>query len=176
MCKPVLQFWYIMTESTTAMPAIPPLEIVLYEPENAGNVGNIARSCAVLGLRLHLIRPFGFHLHDRPLKRAGMDYLPQVELCEHADWAAFLGQVPAGARVWGFTTKTDRVYSQVSYRAGDYLLFGPESRGLPDWVLAQTQALTLPMPGVGRSLNVAVAAGVASYEAMRQLHHNWQEE
>lgn len=145
------------------------LNVVLFEPENAGNVGNVARTCAVLGAELHLVRPFGFRLHDPQFKRAGMDYLRSVTLVEHADWEAFTATLPPGARLFGFTTKTDRRYTSVRYERGDYLVFGPESRGLPEWLRARLDLVTFPMPGEGRSLNLAVAAGIGAYEAMRQL-------
>ncbi len=146
-----------------------PLHVVLFEPENAGNVGNVARTCAVLGAGLHLIRPFGFRLHDPQFKRAGMDYLRAVDLLEYASWTAFEASLPSEARPFGFTTKTGRAYTSVRYQAGDYLVFGPESRGLPEWLRARLTCVTLPMPGEGRSLNLAVAAGIGAYEAARQV-------
>lgn len=146
-----------------------PLHLVLFEPENGGNVGNVARTCAVLGAELHLIRPFGFRLHDPQFRRAGMDYLRAVALHEHANWTAFEENLPPGARCFGFSARTERRYTDVRYERGDYLVFGPESRGLPDWLRGRLELVTLPMPGAGRSLNLAVAAGVGAYEAMRQL-------
>ena len=146
-----------------------PLHVVLFEPENGGNVGNVARTCAVLGASLHLIRPFGFRLHDPQFRRAGMDYLRGVELLEHANWTAFEATLPQGARLFGFTARTERRYTAVQYQFGDFLVFGPESAGLPEWLRARLELVTLPMPGAGRSLNLAVAAGVGAYEAMRQL-------
>lgn len=147
----------------------PLLHVVLFEPENGGNVGNVARTCAVLGAELHLIRPFGFRLHDPQFRRAGMDYLRSVELREHANWTAFEDALPPEARLFGFTTKTERKYTEVTYQEGDFLVFGPESAGLPEWLRARLELVTLPMPGEGRSLNLAVAAGIGAYEAARQL-------
>ena len=147
-----------------------PLNVVLFEPENAGNVGNVARTCAVLGARLHLIRPFGFRLHDPQFHRAGMDYLRSVTLEEHANWTAFTATLPEGARLVGFSARTERRYTEVRYPRGVFLVFGPESRGLPDWLREQLELVTLPMPGEGRSLNLAVAAGIGAYEAARQIH------
>ncbi|WP_425148313.1 tRNA (cytidine(34)-2'-O)-methyltransferase [Deinococcus sp.] len=154
-----------------APPLSPPplLNVVLFEPEKAGNVGNIARTCAVLGAHLHLIRPFGFHLSDRELRRAGMDYLEGVTLIEHASWTAFQGTLGPGARVWAFSTHASELYTRAGFVRGDYLLFGPESRGLPVWLRDALPRLKLPQPGGGRSLNLAVAAGAAAFEAGRQI-------
>ena len=156
-----------MTENP--LPAAPLLQLVLFEPEKAGNVGNVARTCALLGAGLHLIRPFGFRLSDRELRRAGMDYLAGVTLHDHASWSAFQATLEPGARVWAFSTHAEQLYTRAEFRRGDYLLFGPESRGLPVWLRGALPALRLPQPGSGRSLNLAVAAGVAAFEAGRQI-------
>ncbi|MFC6591838.1 tRNA (cytidine(34)-2'-O)-methyltransferase [Deinococcus lacus] len=145
------------------------LHVVLYQPEKAGNVGSVARTCAVLGATLHLIRPYGFHLTDREFQRAVMDYFSGVELREHADWAAFQAQLDDSARVWGFSTHAAQLHTRAGFQRGDYLLFGPESRGLPEWLRAGLPLLRLPQPGGGRSLNLSVAAGVAAFEAGRQI-------
>lgn len=147
----------------------PLLNIVLFEPEKAGNVGNVARTCAVLGADLHLIRPFGFHLHDREFRRAVMDYLQGVTLFEHANWTAFQAALSPDARVWAFSAHASTLYTRAGFQRGDFLLFGPESRGLPVWLREGLPALKLPQPGGGRSLNLAVAAGVAAFEAARQI-------
>lgn len=149
------------------------LNVVLFEPENAGNVGNIARTCAVVGATLHLIRPFGFSLHDTQFRRAGMDYLEEVTVVEHPDWISFcssLENIPKEkARLYGFSSKVERSFWQAEYQTGDYLIFGPESRGLPQWIKDQLEPITLPMPGGGRSLNLAVSVGIGLYEALRQI-------
>jgi tRNA (cytidine/uridine-2'-O-)-methyltransferase len=145
------------------------LHLVLFEPEKAGNVGNVARTCAVLGAGLHLIRPFGFHLHDREFRRAVMDYMQGVTLHEHANWTAFQATLPEGARVWAFSTHAQTLHTRAGFQRGDYLLLGPESRGLPQWLRTGLPAVKLPQPGGGRSLNLAVAAGVAAFEAARQI-------
>ncbi len=153
------------------------LNVVLFEPENAGNVGNIARTCAVVGATLHLIRPFGFSLHDTQFRRAGMDYLEEVTVVEHPDWISFRSSVPdlltnpkqEKARLYGFSSKVERSFWQVEYQTGDYLIFGPESRGLPQWIKDQLEPITLPMPAGGRSLNLAVSVGIGLYEALRQI-------
>lgn len=149
--------------------AEPLLRVVLFEPEKAGNVGNVARTCALLGAELHLIRPYGFHLSDREFARSVMDYLTGVPLHEHASWSAFQATLPPDARVWGLSTRGVRLHTQARFRRGDCLLFGPESRGLPGWLLAGLQTVRLPQPGAGRSLNLAVAVGVAAFEVGRQV-------
>ena len=160
-----------MTDPQVTGPqAAPPLlHVVLFEPEKAGNVGNIARTCAVLGAELHLIRPFGFRLADREFRRAGMDYLEGVTLRDHASWTAFQATLPPGARVFAFSTHATDLHTRAGFRRGDYLLFGPESRGLPVWLRDALPKLKLPQPGGGRSLNLSVAAGVAAFEAGRQI-------
>lgn len=147
----------------------PLLHVVLFEPEKAGNVGNVARSCAVLGAELHLIRPFGFRLHDREFRRAVMDYLEGVPVHEHAGWTAFQETLAPDARVWAFSTHATTYHTRAGFQRGDYLLFGPESRGLPEWLRGGLSTLKLPQPGGGRSLNLSVAAGVAAFEAARQI-------
>ena len=148
---------------------LPLCKIVLYSPEKAGNVGNVARTCAVLGAELHLIRPYGFRLQDREFARAVMDYLEGVALIEHDSWTAFQGTLTPGERVWAFSTHATELYTGVQFVRGDVLLFGPESRGLPIWLRDALPKLRLPQPGGGRSLNLAVAAGAAAFEVQRQV-------
>jgi tRNA (cytidine/uridine-2'-O-)-methyltransferase len=148
------------------------LHVALFEPEIAGNVGNIARTCAVVGAPLHLIRPYGFRLTDASVRRAGMDYWEAVQLTQHASFAQFQAHFAsafAAGRVFAFTTKATLCYSAVHYRLGDVLLFGPESRGLPEAVRALALPVRIPMQGGARSLNLAVSVGVGLYEAWRQL-------
>ena len=144
------------------------VRVVLYEPEIPQNVGNIARTAAATGSELHLVRPFGFRWGDPRLKRAGLDYWPHVRYVLHDSWAAFLEALPADARVWAFSTRAARSLYQARLESGDYLLFGPETRGLPDDVLERFPALRIPMPGPVRSLNLAVSVGVGVYEALRR--------
>jgi len=146
------------------------VRIVLYEPEIPQNVGNIARTAAASESELHLVRPFGFRWGDPRMKRAGLDYWPHVNCVLHDSWAAFLEFLPQNARVWAFSTRAERSLYEARFRPGDYLLFGPETRGLPDDVLERFPALRIPMPGPVRSLNLAVSVGVAVYEALRQRH------
>ncbi|GLV49086.1 putative tRNA (cytidine(34)-2'-O)-methyltransferase [Thermus sp. LT1-2-5] len=145
------------------------VHLVLYQPEIPQNVGNVARTAAALGWPLHLIRPFGFLLSSPKLRRAGLDYWPHVDLRVHGDWEAFLATLPPSARVWAFSARGQESFYQARFQEGDYLLFGPETRGLPEGVLARFPSLNIPMPGPVRSLNLAVAVGVAAYEAYRQL-------
>ncbi|MGE5550976.1 MAG: tRNA (uridine(34)/cytosine(34)/5-carboxymethylaminomethyluridine(34)-2'-O)-methyltransferase TrmL [Bacteroidota bacterium] len=146
------------------------LHVVLYEPEIPQNTGNIARLCAAAGAVLHLVEPLGFFLDDARLKRAGLDYWDLTEVIRHRSWEAFLAAQPAGNR-WYFTTKGGICYTDAVYAAGDSLVFGPETRGLPGALLEAEPArcLRLPMRPGARSLNLANAAAIAVYEAMRQM-------
>lgn len=151
-----------------------PLHVVLYQPEIPQNTGNIARTCAATGAVLHLVHPLGFYLTDRHLKRAGVDYWDRVQVAEHASWQAFRDARP-GARLWYTSTRAARAHSGVAYRDGDCLVFGPESRGLPAEVLAAAPdgAIRIPMVPGARSLNVANAAAIVLYEALRQVRPGW---
>jgi tRNA (cytidine/uridine-2'-O-)-methyltransferase len=146
--------------------------IALLEPEIAGNTGNIARTCLATGSRLHLIRPLGFRLDEASLKRAGMDYWPEVDVLVHDSYARFSEHFRAAferSRVFSFSTKASQTYSEVLYQDQDVLLFGPESRGLPESIRQQTPQVRIPMQKGTRSLNVAVSVAVAVYEGRRQL-------
>ena len=145
-------------------------EIALYEPEIPPNTGNIIRLCANTGCRLHLIHPLGFDLDEKKLRRAGLDYREMANVQEHEDYAAFL-QAMGGARVFALTTKGKTVYTEPSFVAGDVLLFGPETRGLPVELLEklpEAQKLRLPMLADSRSLNLANTVAIVAYEALRQ--------
>ena len=143
--------------------------VVLVEPEIPQNAGNIARTCAATGCVLHLVRPLGFELSDKYLKRAGLDYWHLVDVCVHDDLAAFLATYPQ-ARMHLFTTKARRTYTQADYRAGDFLVFGRETRGLEEeFLLAHADAcVRIPMRGEARSLNLSNSVAVAVYEGLRQ--------
>ena len=148
------------------------LHIVLLEPEIALNVGSVARTALATGARLHLVRPLGFRLTDAALRRSGMDYWDEVDVTVHPGFGAFAEVFAdrfAQRRVFSLTTKGKRFHNEVSYRDEDVLLFGPESRGLPEAVRAQTEQLRIPMTPSARSLNLAVSVGVVVYEAWRQL-------
>lgn len=146
------------------------LRIALYQPDIAGNTGTILRLAACMGVGVDVIEPAGFDLSDRTLKRAGMDYLEMAALTRHRDWQAFeADRHAAGRRLALFTTKGALPYTGFSFRTDDVLLFGRESAGVPDGVHEAAEArLLIPMPGGGRSLNVALAAAMALGEAMRQ--------
>jgi len=149
------------------------LHVVLFNPEIPQNTGNIGRMCALTRTRLHLVHPLGFRITDRNLRRAGMDYWHVLDVQEHADWAAFKASPVGPKRLWLFTTKTTRSYWDVSYSEGDGLLFGNEGAGTPGWLheeLGESQRVTIPHANPElRSLNLSTAAGIAAYEALRQL-------
>lgn len=148
------------------------LHVALWEPEIPPNTGNVARLCAATGATLHLIGRLGFRLDSRSVRRAGLDYWDHVTLHRHADLAAFAAAFP-GLRLICFSAHATRLYTHLSYRPGDCLIFGSESRGLPETLLKRQteQAVTIPMPSGGvRSLNLATTVGIALYEALRQIH------
>jgi tRNA (cytidine/uridine-2'-O-)-methyltransferase len=150
----------------------PVLRIALWEPEIPPNTGNVARLCAATGAELHLIGRLGFRLDDRRLRRAGLEYWSQLTIRHHVDLAAFETYL-AGARLFAFSAHSERLYTSVKYQQGDCMLFGGESHGLPSSYLERLglNALCLPMPtDVVRSLNLATAVGIATYEALRQIN------
>jgi tRNA (cytidine/uridine-2'-O-)-methyltransferase len=144
--------------------------VILYQPEIPPNTGNVIRLCANTGAQLHLIRPLGFDLDDKQLRRAGLDYHEYANVCVHDHLEACLQSLP-GVRLFAFSTKGARAFHEPSYREGDALLFGPESRGLPTEILASLppeQRLRLPMLPNNRSLNLSNTVAVAVFEAWRQ--------
>ena len=146
------------------------MNVVLLRPEIPPNTGSIGRLCHATGSRLHLIRPLGFSLDDKSLKRAGLDYWEELSPLLWDDYETFRASVPDGAGVHLLTTKTDRPYWNATFALGDYLVFGCETRGLPESLLKARQGDCLTIPQVaGRSLNLATAAGIVLYEAVRQL-------
>lgn len=145
-------------------------EVVLYQPEIPPNAGNIMRLCANTGARLHLIRPLGFTLDERRLRRAGLDYRDRARVRTHASLDALLAELGA-PRIFAFSTRAHRCYADARYQPGDVLLFGPETRGLPDAILTrlpEDARLRLPLRPGNRSLNLANAVAVVVYEAWRQ--------
>lgn len=144
--------------------------IVLFEPEIPPNTGNIIRLASNTGCRLHLVQPLGFTLEDRQLRRAGLDYHEYASVQVYENWEKFMkAQQPA--RLFALSTKGSQRYCDEAFRAGDFLLFGPESRGLPAERRAAaevTRVLTLPMLPHSRSLNLANSVAVVVYEAWRQ--------
>jgi tRNA (cytidine/uridine-2'-O-)-methyltransferase len=145
------------------------MNIVLVNPEIPQNTGNIARTCAATGAVLHLIRPLGFELSDRYLKRAGLDYWHLMEYHVYGDLEEFLRLHP-GIRAHYATTKAPRSYHEAEYRDGDYLFFGCETRGLPENLLQKVydRCIRIPMRAEARSLNLANSAAIVLYEALRQ--------
>jgi tRNA (cytidine/uridine-2'-O-)-methyltransferase len=149
------------------------LHVALFEPEIPPNTGNIARLCAATFTALHIVGVTGFRMDDRTLKRAGLDYWNEVELNRHAELDDLYAALP-NSRFLYFTTKSRNSYTTWSFRDHDCLVFGPETRGLPDHVLGENSAhcLTIPMANKNvRSLNLATSVGIALYEALRQTAH-----
>ena len=145
--------------------------IVLFEPEIPPNTGNIIRLCANTGAQLHLVKPLGFALEDKQLKRAGLDYHEYATLKVHENWAACKAAL-AGKRMFALTTKGSQRYTNVQFADEDVFVFGPETRGLPEEVrneFAPEFRLRLPMLPENRSLNLSNSAAVVLYEAWRQL-------
>ena len=146
------------------------LHVVLYQPQIPGNTGNIGRLCAGAEVWLHLIEPLGYELDNKYLRRAGLDYWPHVKLCVHDDFAAIEGYFPR-ERMWFFTKRASRRYTEVDYEPGSVLVFGRETTGLSDDLLRryEDRRLRIPISDKVRSLNLSNACAVAVYEAMRQL-------
>lgn len=146
----------------------PILNIVMVEPEIPQNTGNVARTCAATGARLHLVGPMGFKIDDRQLKRAGLDYWHLLDISYYENLAEFF-EKNAGPCYY-FTTKACHVYTEVEYPAGCYLLFGKETAGLPEKLLFENpeRCVRLPMRGEARSLNLSNTVAVAVYETLRQ--------
>jgi tRNA (cytidine/uridine-2'-O-)-methyltransferase len=146
-------------------------QIVLFEPEIPPNTGNIIRLCANTGAALHLIKPLGFSLDDKQLKRAGLDYHEYSTLQVHENWEACKAAL-AGKRLFAITTKGSTRHSDIQFMADDVFVFGPETRGLPEKIRAEFTAehrLRLPMLPESRSLNLSNSAAVLLYEAWRQI-------
>ncbi len=145
-------------------------QIVLVEPEIPPNTGNIARLCLATGSTLHLVRPLGFSIDDRQLRRAGLDYWKETKVELWDSFAELRAAHPEG-RFWFLTTKTDRPYWETAFEPGDFLVFGRETKGLPEPLLAANPGLlrTIPMSAKTRSLNLATAAAIVLFEGMRQI-------
>jgi len=147
------------------------LHIILYQPEIPPNTGNIIRLCANTGASLHLVGPLGFQLDNQRVKRAGLDYAELARVRQYVNWEAFR-TAQADMRIWAFSTRAERRHDHADFRLGDGLLFGPETRGLPDAVLQATGSkycLSLPMADASRSLNLSNTVAVGLFEAWRQL-------
>lgn len=148
---------------------MPKINIVLHEPEIPQNTGNIARTCAATGAALHLIRPLGFTIDDKKLKRAGLDYWDKLEITYYDDLADFFAR-RKDAEIYYFTTKAPRAYTEIAYPDEVYLMFGKESAGLPEPLLFEhkSRCVRIPMRKTLRSLNLSNSAAIAVYEVLRQ--------
>ncbi len=144
--------------------------VVLHEPEQPGNAGTIGRTCVCAGASLHLIEPIGFHLTDRYIKRAGLDYWDRLLLTRYMNYQDFTEKHP-DSRIWYVTTKAGQCYADVRFRDGDFLMFGKESAGIPEDILAAhpENCIRIPMMEGERSLNLSNSVSIVLYEALRQL-------
>ena len=145
--------------------------IVLVEPEIPQNAGNIARTCAVTGSKLHLVRPLGFDVSDKQLKRAGLDYWHFLDITYYNSIEEVMEKYYNGNNFWFFSTKAKNIHSEVSYKEGDFLVFGKETKGLPEPLLQKhyNECVRLPMMNETRSLNLSNSVCVGVYEGLRQL-------
>jgi tRNA (cytidine/uridine-2'-O-)-methyltransferase len=147
------------------------VNIVLYEPDIPFNTGNVGRTCVATGSTLHLVGRLGFSIDAAQVKRAGLDYWEKVQLLQHVDWEAFLAQLPPDAPLYFFSKKVSRPFWDAEFKPDSYLIFGCETKGLPDALMTRyaDRSWTIPMqPDSVRSLNLSVSAGVVLYEALRQ--------
>lgn len=143
------------------------LNIVLYEPEIPQNTGNIARLCACCGASLYLVGKLGFSLSSKYTKRAGLDYWESVDLHKLDSMEQLYNEFPDGTFYY-LTTKTDKLYTDIDFKDGDFIVFGPETRGLPDKFVKDSHARTIPMKEGQRSLNLSNSVAIVAYEAIRQ--------
>ena len=143
------------------------LNIALYEPEIPQNTGNIARTCAITGAKLHLVHPLGFDISEKSVKRAGLDYWESVDL-HKIDSMEELYKIFPNGTFYYLTTKTDKLYTDIKFKDGDFIVFGPETRGLPEKYVKDENARTIPMKEGQRSLNLSNSVAIVAYEAIRQ--------
>ena len=147
--------------------------IVLLSPEMPANTGNIGRTCVITNSKLHLIKPYGFILNDRYIKRAGLDYWDRLDLTEHIDTNAFFEYYNAKEKQYNIyyaTTKAKQRYTDVAFKPGDFIMFGPESAGIPEEILVENpeRCIRIPMASGERSLNLSNSVAIILYEALRQ--------
>lgn len=149
------------------------MNIVLLNPEIPYNTGNIGRTSVLTNTKLHLIKPLGFSLDEKQLRRAGLDYWHLVDLVIWESYEEFV-EANAGARIFYATTKTTQRYSDIEFKENDFIMFGPESRGIPEDILNANKesCITIPMIDMGRSLNLSNSAAIILYEALRQTDFN----
>ena len=150
--------------------------VVLVEPQIPQNTGTIGRLCVNLGARLHLIKPLGFDIDDKAVKRAGLDYWKQLDLVVWESLSDFLAAHPVDTHTHLATTKTDTLYFNATFQKGDYILFGSETKGIDEQLLLAhpDRCITIPMGGKGRSLNLGVSVGIVTYEALRQNYEGFE--
>ena len=151
------------------------MNIVLLNPEIPYNTGNIGRTSVLTNTKLHLIKPLGFSLDEKQLKRAGLDYWHLVDLVVWESYEEFI-QANPNARIFYATTKTNQKYSDIEFKDNDFVMFGPESRGIPEEILDANKetCITIPMIDMGRSLNLSNSAAIILYEALRQNNFNFK--
>ena len=155
------------------------INIVLHEPEIPQNTGNIARTCAATGASLHIIRPMGFEIDDKKLKRAGLDYWDKLDIHYYDNYEDFLGKNPdAKENLYFFTTKAPRAYAEISYPDQVYIMFGKESRGIPEEILCKNyeSCVRIPMRNTIRSLNLSNSVAIAVFEILRQWDFDGMQE
>ena len=145
------------------------INIVLHEPEIPANTGNIGRTCVAAGLKLHLIKPLGFDIDEKAVKRAGLDYWDKLDLAVYENYEDYIAKNP-GAKVYMATTKAEKIYSEAHFEPNCYIMFGKESAGIPEEILIHHKdtAIRIPMIGDIRSLNLSNSVAVVAYEALRQ--------
>ena len=145
------------------------MNIILHQPEIPGNTGNIGRTCVATGTPLHLIEPLGFHLDEKSIRRAGMDYWQYLDLHRYINFEEFRKEHP-GAKIWMATTKAKRSYTDVSFGPDDFIMFGKESAGIPEEILVEHEetCIRIPMLSEIRSLNLSNSVAIVLYEALRQ--------
>ena len=150
--------------------------IVLVEPQIPQNTGTIGRICVNLGATLHLVKPLGFDIDDKAVKRAGLDYWKELNLVVWESFEDFLKAHPIGKNSYMSTTKTDNLYFNAPFKKGDFILFGSETKGIDERVLLEhpEQCITIPMGPKGRSLNLGVSVGVVLYDAVRQNYEGFE--
>lgn len=150
------------------------MNIVLYEPEIPYNTGNIGRTCVLTNTTLHLIKPLGFDIDEKTVKRAGLDYWKNVKLVVWENYEEFK-EATKDKRIFYATTKTKNKYTDIKFKDDDYIMFGPETRGIPEFILNEHKenCITIPMIDLGRSLNLSNSAAIILFEAYRQTNFNF---
>ncbi|MGN1196752.1 MAG: tRNA (cytidine(34)-2'-O)-methyltransferase [Acetatifactor sp.] len=145
------------------------MHIILHQPEIPANTGNIGRTCVATGTSLHLIEPLGFHLDEKSIRRAGMDYWNLLDVHRYVNFEEFKNSHP-GAKIWMATTKAKRCYTEVSFGPEDFIMFGKESAGIPEEILVENEesCIRIPMLPEIRSLNLSNSVAIVLYEALRQ--------